>query len=80
MASSASRHRFLLFGSAEPEIDPVTLVENYKKIEDRFEKRRQFLNENCEILKGIAVRNVTKDERDRVLDDIWENVLAGLFS
>ena len=58
----------------------MTLVENYKKIEERFEKRRQFLNENCEILKGIAVRNVTKDERDRVLDDIWENVLAGLFS
>ena len=76
-AAEHTRHRFLLFGSAEPEIDPVTLVENYKKIEERFNRRRIFLKEHCENLNlnGSLAANVHHD--GSALDAIWNNVLAG---
>jgi len=53
------------------EIELVTLVNNFEKIEERFKRRRDFLNEQCEKL-GL---NETTDTYD--LDDITDNILAG---
>ena len=55
------------------EIELVTLVNNFEKIEERFKRRRDFLNEQCEKL-GL---NETTDTYD--LDDITDNILAGKF-
>ena len=49
----------------------VTLVNNFEKIEERFKRRKDFLNEQCEKL-GL---NETTDTYD--LDDITDNILAG---
>lgn len=82
-AAEHTRHRFLLFGSApeEPEIDPVTLVENYQKIEERFQRRRVFLKEHCESLNlnGSLVDTVVSDidSDGSIFEPIWNNVLAG---
>lgn len=53
------------------EIELVTLVNNFEKIEERFKRRKDFLNEQCEKL-GL---NETTDTYD--LDDITDNILAG---
>ena len=84
-AADATRHRFFLFGSApeEPEIDPVTLVENYLKIEERFENRKMFLREKC-MEKNMNVTYTAESElvidenaTTSIFDEIWGNVLAG---
>lgn len=52
------------------EIELVTLVNNFEKIEERFKRRKDFLNEQCEKL-GL---NETTDTYD--LNDITDNILA----
>ena len=47
------------------------MVNNFEKIEERFKKRKDYLNEQCERL-GL---NQTTDTYD--LDDITDNILAG---
>ena len=86
-AAEVTRHRFFLFGSGpeEPEIDPVTLVENYLEIEERFERRRVFLKEHCESLNlnislsDTVINDINEDENGETdaFDEIWDNILAG---
>ena len=55
-----------------PEIDLVTLVNNFEKIEERFRRRKDYLDQACQRL-GL---NQTEDAV-QITSTLHSNVLAG---